>query len=456
MKIDARAADEQGHPLRDAAARLGHGGADMQHRTDPLSPDASAAMTDAATGNGEGGSSDRAPLPFGEFVTLIAALMALTALGIDSMLPALPAIGDALDVAEPNSRQFVITAFLLGFSVAQLAYGPLADRFGRRPVLIFALIASALTNLVAAVSGSFVLLLVARLASGAAVAGARVVTVALVRDCYSGRAMARVMSLAFIFFMAAPVLAPSFGELVLAFATWRWIFGGIAIVTAAVFLWFVLRMPETLPVAERQPLEPARILAGYRIVLRDRYAVGYTVAAALLSGGLFGFVGSIQQIMEVTFGRPKLLTVVFACVAGTMAAGSFFNSRIVMRFGTRLISHAALLGLVGVATVHLAVTLAGIESLASFIVLQALMMACFGLASSNFSAMAMENMGSIAGTASSLQGFVSMLGGAVLGALIGQAFDGTTVPLYGGFLFLGLVALLVVFRTEHGRLFRRG
>jgi DHA1 family bicyclomycin/chloramphenicol resistance-like MFS transporter len=264
------------------------------------------------------------------------------------------------------------------------------------------------------------------------------------------------MSLAFIFFMAAPVLAPSFGELVLAFGSWRWIFGGITIVTVAILVWFVLRMPETLPESERQPMEPRRILAGYRIVLRDRYALGYTVAAALLSGGLFGFVGSIQQIMEVTFERPKLLTIVFACVAGTMAAGSFFNSRIVMRFGTRLISHAALLGLVAVAAVHLAVTLAGIESLVSFIVLQAIMMACFGLATSNFSAMAMENMGSIAGTASSLQGFVSMLVGAVLGAIIGQSFDGTTVPLYGGFFALGLIALLVVFRTEHGRLFRRG
>ncbi|MGW8189394.1 multidrug effflux MFS transporter [Sphingomonas sp. ABOLH] len=401
-------------------------------------------------------SADRSPLPFGEFVTLIAALMALTALGIDSMLPALPAIGETLDVAEPNMRQFVITAFLIGFSVAQLAYGPLADRYGRRPVLIVGLVASAITNLVAAISGSFMLLLIARLASGAAVAAGRVVTIALVRDCYSGRAMARVMSLAFIFFMAAPVLAPSFGELVLVFASWRWIFGGIAIVTAIILAWFVLRMPETLPESERQPLQPSRILAGYRIVLRDRYAVGYTIAAALLSGGLFGFVGSIQQIMEVTFERPKLLTVVFACVASTMAAGSFFNSRIVMRFGTRLISHAALLGLVAVAGVHLAVTLAGVESLVSFIVLQAMMMACFGLATSNFSAMAMENMGSIAGTASSLQGFVSMLGGAVLGAIIGQSFDGTTVPLYGGFLGLGLLALLVVFRTEHGRLFRRG
>lgn len=410
----------------------------------------------ALTAQPAAASRDAPPLAFGEFVTLVAALMALTALGIDSMLPALPAIGDALGVAEANSRQFVITAFLLGFSFAQLAYGPLADRFGRRPILIIALVATAITNLVAAISGSFMLLLIARFASGAAVAGARVVTVALVRDCYSGRAMARVMSLAFIFFMAAPVLAPAFGQAVLAVGSWRWIFGGIAMVTMIVLTWFSLRMPETLHADDRQTLDPSRIVRGYGIVLKDRYAVGYTLAAALLSGGLFGFVGSIQQIMDTTFGRPELLTVVFACVAGTMAAGSFFNSRIVMRFGTRLISHAALIGLLLVAAIHLAITLAGLESLTSFIVLQALMMACFGLANSNFSAMAMENMGAIAGTASSLQGFVSMLGGALLGAAIGQSFDGTTIPLYGGFLACGLVALVIVVATERGRLFRRG
>ncbi|WP_230635530.1 multidrug effflux MFS transporter [Sphingomonas sp. Leaf4] len=459
MTIDRGEGREQAHPLRDADDDIRHGDIAMLDRRDtaPLArPDTGVdAAADLASAQPTA-SADRAPLPFGEFVTLIAALMALTALGIDSMLPALPAIGEALGVAEPNSRQFVVTAFLLGFSVAQLAYGPLADRYGRRPVLIFALVASALTNLVAAVAGSFTLLLLARFASGAAVAGARVVTVALVRDCYSGRAMARVMSLAFIFFMAAPVLAPSFGQAVLAFGSWRWIFGGITIVTVVIFAWFVARMPETLAVGDRHSLDLRRILQGYGIVLRDRYAVGYTVAAALLSGGLFGFVGSIQQIMEVTFRAPQLLTIVFACVAGTMAAGSFFNSRIVMRFGTRLISHAALTGLVVVAGVHLAVTLLGVESLASFIVLQAIMMACFGLATSNFSAMAMENMGSIAGTASSLQGFVSMLVGALLGAAIGQSFDGTTVPLYGGFLILGLIALVVVHRTEHGRLFQRG
>ncbi len=395
-----------------------------------------------------------APIAFGEFVSLAAAMMSLMALGIDSMLPALPAIGDALGVTTPNSRQYIITAFLIGFAVGMPFYGPLTDRFGRRPVMMIALGGYVITSLLAAISGSFVLLLVARAASGMMVAGARTVTVALVRDCFAGRAMARVMSLVFMVFMAAPILAPVFGQLILLFASWRWIFGGIAIVSAMILIWFVTRMPETLAVEHRRPFT-ARVLAdGFVRVGRDRYAVCYTLAATALSGGLFGFIGSIQQVMFDVFQRPHLLTVVFACVASTMAVGSFFNSRIVMRLGTRLISHSALIGFILLAAGHLVLALTHTENLVNFIIVQALMMACFGLATSNFSAMAMEHMGDIAGTASSVQGFVSTLGGAIIGAYVGQSFDGTTVPLYTGFVVTGLIALAIVAIAERGRLFR--
>ncbi|GAA4767486.1 multidrug effflux MFS transporter [Stakelama sediminis] len=399
-------------------------------------------------------SSDRAPVPFREFVSLVAAMMALTALGIDSMLPALPAMGHSLGITEANERQFIITAFLIGFAVAQLAHGPLSDRFGRRPILLIALFAYALTNLGVALSNSFAWMLAARCASGMAVAGARVVTIALVRDCFAGRAMARVMSLAFIVFMAAPVIAPSFGEAMLVVGSWRVIFLGIAAAAAIIGLWYMMRMPETLHPEYRQPLDARRLLRGYGIVLRDRYAVGYTLAASLLSGGLFGFIGSVQQIMEEVFDAPDLLALVFAIVASTMAVGSYFNSRIVMQFGTRLISHSALAGMVLFISAHLAVAISGHETLILFIVLQAGMMACFGLAASNFSSMAMEHMGEIAGTASSLQGFVSTLGGALIGAIIGQAFDGTVVPLYSGFLICGLLAFIVILIAERGRMFR--
>ena len=312
------------------------------------------------------------------------------------------------------------------------------------------------TNAVAAFSGSFELLLVARAASGAAVAAGRVVTIALVRDCFQGRAMARVMSLAFMTFMVVPVLAPAWGQLMVTiFETWRLIFGGIAMIAALVLTWFCLRMPETLDPESVHPFDLRGIWRGYRIMFRDRWAVGYTLATTAISGCFFSFIGSIQQIVYDVFKRPELLTAVFASIAGLMAFGSFMNSRLVMRFGMRFLSHFALVATTVLAVVHLGVILLGGESLWIFIVLQAPMMAAMALANSNFSAMAMENMGEIAGTASSLQGFIATMGAAVLGAVIGQAFDGTTVPLYLGFVTLGLSALLIVFITERGKLFRR-
>ncbi|KTT67833.1 multidrug effflux MFS transporter [Sphingomonas sanguinis] len=394
-----------------------------------------------------------APIGFVEFVLLIAALMALTALGIDSMLPALPAIGEALG-ASPAARPFVVTAFLIGFGVAQLIHGPLADRYGRRRVLIVALIIYIVTNGLAAVAASFPLLLAARVCAGAAIAATRVATVALVRDCYHGRAMAQVMSIAFMVFMIVPILAPAFGELVLLFGNWRLIFWVIAGLATLVLGWFALRMPETLAPEAQMPISLSRIASGWRETLSDRLSLGYTLAATALMAALYGYLNSIQPIMAVTFGREKLLALIFATTSVTMAAANLLNSRIVMRLGTRLISHSSVAILIAVAAAHLVIARFGGESLIVFAVLQAITMACFGLATSNFSAMAMENMGRIAGTASSVQGFASVTIGSLVGAGIGQAFDGTTQPLTLGFLIAGIAAFAFVFVTERGRMFR--
>lgn len=395
-----------------------------------------------------------APLGPREFVALVACMMAMTALGIDSMLPALPAIGEAFALANANDQQWVIAVFMFGFAGGQLLWGPLSDRFGRRPILLLTLTLGAIFNAVAAFSVSYELLLAARFASGVAVASSRVVTVALVRDCFSGRAMARVMSLAFLVFMAAPVLAPAVGTLVMLVAPWRWIFWLLAAASALTLAWVSLRLPETLHAEDRLPLSASRLARGAKFALTERISIGYTTAMACASAGLFGFINSIPQVLDVVFDAADRLSLVFACVAGLMAAANLLNSRIVMRYGTRRISHSALLGFIFFALVHLGFAFSGAETLWSFVIVQALMMGCFGLSTANFGAMAMDNMGHIAGTASSIQGFISTAGGAIGGILIGQAFDGTTIPLYLGFLLGGVAALVAVLVTERGRLFR--
>lgn len=391
---------------------------------------------------------------FPEFVALIAMMMALNALAIDAMLPALPAIGEALGVASENSRQWIITAYLLGFGVSQIIYGPLADRFGRKPILMIGLSIYVVFSVLAACSPTFETLIAARVGTGVGAAALRVLAVSIVRDRYSGRTMARVMSLSFLVFLGVPILAPALGQLILTVAPWPWVFGVLAVGGAAFAVWAALRLPETLHPEDRMPIQVGRVASAFREALTNRRSIGYTLAMTAISGALFGFINSSQQIFFDVFHEPQLFTVVFGAVAGGIAVASLLNARLVERLGSRLISHTALLGFIAMSSVHAAVALAGHETIWTFAILQGLTMFCFGLIAGNFGAMAMEPMGHIAGTASSAQGFISTTGGASLGFLIGQQFDGSTAPMTVGFVAMGLTALIFVLIAERGRLFK--
>ncbi len=390
-------------------------------------------------------------LRFREFVAIVAAAMALNALSIDMMLPALPDMVDTFGIANPNRAQWIIAIYLLGFGGAQLIYGPLSDRFGRRPVLLISIGLYILCSLFATFAETFTLMLVARLCQGMAAAGTRVVAISIVRDCFAGRQMARVMSIAHIVFLAAPILAPSIGQAILIIAPWRWIFAMLAMIGATVGLWVWFRLPETGGAVSSHPVPLDQAV---RIVLTDRSSLGYTLASTLIMGALFGFVNSVQQIFADVFHDPGIFPLIFAVIALTMAGGAFLNTRIVERFGTRRVSHSALIVFIVLAAAHSAVALSGLETLQSFALFQAGLMFCFGLTSANFNAMAMEGLAAVAGTASSLQGFFSTVAASLLGIVIGQAFDGSTIPLAVGALIVGLIALPVVALTEGGRLFR--
>jgi len=391
---------------------------------------------------------------FAEFVCLIAVMMAMNALAIDAMLPALPHIGEDLGVVNENTRQWVITAYLLGFGGAQLFYGPLADRFGRRPILFVGIGLYVAFSILAAFAQSFEWLILSRIGMGLGSAATRVLAVSIVRDRYSGRTMARVMSLSFLVFLGVPILAPTVGQLIMLVAPWRWIFGFFALFGGSFLLWAALRLPETLHPEDRMPIKVKRIAGAFGQALSSRIGMGYTLAMTAISGALFAFINSSQQIFFDVFKSPGLFTTVFAMVAGGIALASVLNSRMVEKLGSRLIAHTALMGFIGFSLLHAAIAYAGHDSLWVFAALQACKMFCFGFIAGNFGSMAMEPMGHIAGTAASAQGFISTIGGALLGFWIGQHFDGTTVPMTVGFAVLGVVALLLVLGAEKGRLFK--
>ncbi len=388
-----------------------------------------------------------------EFVLLISSIMMLVAFAIDSMLPALPAIGAALAVADPADQPLIIGAFLLGFGIALLFVGTISDRYGRRGLLLASLVGFVIASLAAALAPSFSTLLIARACQGMAAAGGQVLVRAIVRDKYEGRAMAQIMSLASMLFMVGPIIAPSMGQAVLGFGSWRWIFIVLAGLGFLVWSWSFFRMTESLPPDSRTLITVDAVTANAKIVMTDRLSVGYTLAMTATASALFGFLMSVQQIFEHTLKRPDLLPAGFAIMAAGMMGASLLNAAIVQRYGMRLIGHGALFVFTAFAGLHLIVASSGHESLASFVILQMLMMMAFPMMGGNFGAMAMERMGRVAGTASSVQGCINNLISAIAGTLIGRAFDGTTVPLYTAYFLCGALALVIVFVTERGQFF---
>jgi DHA1 family bicyclomycin/chloramphenicol resistance-like MFS transporter len=393
-------------------------------------------------------------IPRWEFITIAAALMALNALAIDIMLPGLQQIGASLGVENENHRQYVISAYFAGLGFALLGYGPASDRFGRRGPLLFGLAVYILAAFAAAFATDFTLLLVLRFIQGIGAASTRVIAVSMVRDRFGGRQMAEIMSLIFMVFMVIPVVAPSIGQLVMLFAEWHWIFICMAGIALAIAAWAAIRLPETLDPELRRPIDFGSVARGFSTVLTNRLSLFYTLASTILFSALFGFINSAQQIYVGIYDLGVWFPVIFACIAGMMAVSSFLNSRLVGKFGMRRLSHAALVGFLTVSAIWFVWSLFGVIPLVGFVALFAAAMFQFGWIGSNFNAIAMEPLGHIAGTAASVQGFIQTLGGGLIGAFIGQSFDGTTTPLAMGFCGVALVSLVMVLIAERGKLFR--
>jgi MFS transporter, DHA1 family, multidrug resistance protein len=391
-----------------------------------------------------------------EFIAMMAMLMAINALAIDIMLPGLQQIGASLGVTSENHRQYVISAYLMGFAISQLLYGPLSDRFGRRVPMFTGLIVYIVSAIACVFVPSFTSLLLFRLLQGIGSAATRVITISIVRDVYGGRMMAEVMSLIMMVFMIVPVIAPGTGQTVMLFGDWHLIFIFMAAIASAVLVWVYIRLPETLDPADVRPFTLKSVARGFQIVLTNRVALCYTLANSFIFGALFGFINSAQQIYIGIYDLGVWFPVAFSAVAVMMAFSSFVNSRFVGRFGMRRLSHGALLAFMSINGLWLLLTLFGPHPtpFVLYMLFFAAAMFQFGWIGSNFNSLAMEPLGHVAGTASSVLGFMSTAGGGAIGALIGQAYDGTTLPLVAAFFVLSLIGLIFVLIAERGKLFR--
>lgn len=390
-----------------------------------------------------------------ELTVMMASLMALNALAIDAMLPAFPAMVRGLNLAEPNQIQYVISVFLAGTGIGALIYGPLSDRYGRKPILLIATIGAAVFSLACSISPDFQLMLVMRFAHGLLAAAMGVLVISVIRDQFEGDAMARRMSTIFLIFMIVPIIAPTIGQMVLLFSGWRTIFDLMAFMAIAAAIWVHFRLPETLAPENVIPIEPHALAKAWKVVVLHRNAAGYMLGAGIVQGALFGYLNSSQQLFDKVFDAADFFTIGFAIIAIGIAASNFTNSRIVERFGARRVSQTALLTFILLGALQLLAAQIVPTSLPTFLALMTANMAMVGFIGSNFSSIAMSPFGHVAGAASSFQTFVRTVLAASLGAFIGQQFDGSVVPVAIGFLGCGIVALCLVLWCEKGKLFTR-
>lgn len=399
--------------------------------------------------------SERRTIGQRELVVMVAMLMSLNALSIDGMLPALDEIAFEFGVGDGNQRQMVVAVFLLSTGFGSLLPGSIADRFGRRPVLLVSLGFYAVLSALVALVQDFQLLLVLRCLTGLIGASLMVVPMAIIRDRYEGDRMARLMSLVSAVFITVPVIAPSLGQAVLLFAGWRWIFIALAILGILAAFWVSLRLPETLEPDHRQGVNLTIIARNMLQAISTREATGYVLGTMLLIGSVFGYINSAQQLIGEHFRAGDWFAVIFGATAAMMAVASIVNSRIVERFGARRVSHTGVLVFIVVSAVQLWAAHYRPDSLAWFIPLMSINLGLLGFLGANFGSIAMQPFARIAGAASSIQTFFRLFGAALVGLAIGQAYDGTARPLAMALLSCSVLALAFVLYSEKGRLFRR-
>nr|AMP57199.1 efflux_Bcr_CflA [uncultured bacterium] len=379
-----------------------------------------------------------------EFIVLMASLMSVVAISIDAMMPALGIMGLDLNVQYANQVQLIIVFIFAGMTVGHLFWGPLSDAIGRKKVLYAGLFIYTLGSIVCYFAQNIDVLLFGRIIQGFGVSAPYVTSVAIVRDKFAGRDMARIMSIVMVFFIPVPAIAPALGQGILYIATWRAIFVLYMVMAVLIATWAYFRLPETLHPEDKIPFNPKAILHGFGIVFKTRITICYTIAMGICFGSFLGYLNSCQQIFMEKFAVGEMFAVYFGCLALTLGVASLLNSRIVAKFGMQHICERSTLAIILFSATFLAVNLMVDVQLWMFLVFAASIFFAFGLMFGNLNAIAMEPMGHIAGIASAVTGAMSSAMSMTIGAVIGQLYDGTLIPVVTGFLVLNILTLAMM------------
>lgn len=390
----------------------------------------------------------RLPLP--EFVAMLAFLFATIAFSIDAMLPALPEIAQALTPDNINRAQLILTSFMAGMGLGTLFAGPISDAIGRKVAITLGFVIYTVAAIAAVFAGSLELLLVARFVQGLGAAAPRIVGLALVRDLYQGREMARISSFVMMIFIIIPAMAPALGQVIISFAGWRGVFLAFVFFAVGGSLWLNLRQPETLLPENRRPLRLGTLAAGAREVLTDRQVMLCTVVMTLGFAQMFGLLSSAQQLFGEAYGKGNQFPMWFAAMALLSGSGTVLNAKFVMRYGMRQIATWAYMMQIVSSGLTLILLLTGWLSFPLFFVWAVSVFFMAGVTFGNLNALALQRMGHIAGMAASIVAAASTLASVMIAAPVGLLYDGTALPVVVATLICSTLALMLMRRLREG------
>ncbi len=375
----------------------------------------------------------------------MALMMSMVALGIDVMLPALQAIGDSIQVKNPNDNQLIISVMLLGLSIGQLIFGPVSDTIGRRRSIYFGFVVFSFGCFLSIVANDLVVMLSGRLLQGLGLSAYRVVCMAIVRDQYAGNQMARAMSFIMTIFILVPTIAPLIGQQILLIGTWVTIFYFLFLVSLVMIIWFTVQQEETLAIEDRIPLTFRNVKRALIEIFTNNIALAYTIIAGLFSGAFLGFLNTSQQVFEFQYELGQLFPYYFAAVALTMGAASILNGNLVRWYDMHQIAWAAIIAVVCISVFAVFVNLVYLPNPTLNQYLCFLLPNIFfvGLIFGNVNSIAMNPLGKIAGIGAAVIGSLSAFLMVIIGAFIGRFYDGNTFPIILGFAGCAVISFFV-------------
>lgn len=385
-------------------------------------------------------------------VAFLAALSGLSALGIDVLLPGLSDIRSAYDLAPDSTRvSLVVTTYLFGLGIGQVVYGPLADRFGRKPAVLLGLGMYAAGAVGSGLSPNLELMLAFRFVMGLGAASPRAMSLTIARDRFSGDAMTRVVSLVMLFFQLSPAIAPLVGEGLLAIGSWQTIFAFATGMAVVAMIW-TTRFEETLTPERRLPLTFARTTRSARVIFGSRWALGHGLVLMFEFTAFYVYLSSSELIFDDVFGRGSQFALLFACGALLQAAANLMASRIAPMMGTSRLMVRVVVSYVVAGFVFLAVTVAadGQPNFWLWLALLWLLNSLHALVLTMANSLAMQPLAALAGTGSGVIGTMSMMGGAIMASFVAATINGSATPMAAAYCGFGLLAGLSLWWARGG------